>query len=204
MPDHARRDGAAEEHLGGRLALLATEQLDPRQARLHEQLAATRVSEAADIGFQAQLPDGRLIGPFNALLYTPMLADAIGAWAAAIESFGLPPDACQAAILAVGVAWDADYEIYAHVAEARHAGVPDDAIRSIVAGEHPSGLSVAADVAHRLARALVIDHAVADDLYDEAAREFGVAGLIALVNLIGRYLNTAALLTCFRVPAPRG
>jgi hypothetical protein len=31
---------------------------------------------------------------------------------------------------------------------------------------------------------------------------FATEPLIALVNLIGRYMNTAAMLACFGVPAP--
>jgi 4-carboxymuconolactone decarboxylase len=69
-----------------------------------------------------------------------------------------------------------------------------------VAAQPPAGLSAAAAIAHRLA--LAVGHAVDDDLYAQAHEAFGTEGLIALVNLIGRYMNTAALLTCFRVPVP--
>jgi 4-carboxymuconolactone decarboxylase len=61
-------------------------------------------------------------------------------------------------------------------------------------------LSGPASLAHRLA--LGRDHAVSDDLYAEAHETFGTEPLIALVNLIGRYMNTAAMLACFGVPAP--
>ena len=108
----------------------------------------------------------------------------------------------QVTILTLGAAWHSDYEVYAHAAEARHAGVPGHAVDAIVAGQPPAGLSKAAGIAHRLTAALAVDHAVGDDLYAEAHRAFGTEPLIALVNLIGRYMNTAALLACFRVPAP--
>ena len=191
-----------DEGLGGRLRLLAPGQLDDEQARYHDRVSATRAAQAAAAGFTLQLPDGRLIGPFNAYLRVPEIAEALNAWAAATASYGLPADIQQVAILTLGVAWHSDYEVYAHTAEARHAGIPEAAIEAIRTGVIPSGLSVAAAVAHRLARALAVDHAVGDELYGQALAIFGTEKLIALVNLIGRYMNTAAVLACFRVPAP--
>jgi 4-carboxymuconolactone decarboxylase len=132
----------------------------------------------------------------------PGVFQATQQWAAAIREYDLSAEVQQVAILTVGAAWRSDYEVYAHTAEARHAGVPEDAIDSIVAGQPPVGLSGPADVAHRLALALAVDHAVDDDLYAQAHEIFGTERLIALVNLIGRYMNTAAVLACFRVPAP--
>jgi 4-carboxymuconolactone decarboxylase len=132
----------------------------------------------------------------------PGIFQALQQWAAAIRHYDLPADVQQVAILTVGAAWRSDYEVYAHTAEARHAGVAENAIEAIVAGQPPVGLSGPADIAHRLALALALDHAVRDDLYAEAHEAFGPERLIALVNLIGRYMNTAALLACFAVPAP--
>jgi 4-carboxymuconolactone decarboxylase len=196
-------EGGAER-LGGRLRLLSTGELDPEQARLRADLAGTRGADAAAAGFELQLPDGRLIGPFNAYLHAPAIGTALRQWAAAIARHGLPADAQQAAILTVGVAWRSDYEIYAHAAEARHAGIPDGAIEAIIDGREPPGLSVPAEVAHRLALALAVDHEVSAELYATAVDAFGTDDLIALVNLIGRYMNAAAILACFAVPAPEG
>jgi len=193
----------ADHHqLGGRLPLLTPAELDPEQAQLRDQLAATRGRDAAAAGFELELPDGELIGPFNAFLRVPGIFHALRGWAAAIQHYDLPADVQQVAILTLGAAWDSDYEVYAHAAEARHAGVPDQAVDAIVAGEAPAGLSPAAAIAHRLTLALAVDHAVSDELYAQAHQAFGTEPLIALVNLIGRYMNTAAVLACFRVPVP--
>ena len=194
--------GAEDPQLGGRLPLLRPAELDPEQARLRDQLAATRGADARAAGFELELPGGEVIGPFNAYLRVPGIFQATQQWAAAIRHYDLPADVQQVAILTVGAAWRSDYEVYAHTAEARHAGVPENAIEAIVAGQPPVGLSGPADIAHRLALALALDHAVRDDLYAEAHEAFGPERLIALVNLIGRYMSTAALLACFAVPAP--
>lgn len=98
--------------------------------------------------------------------------------------------------------WRADYALYAHTAAAGKAGLPDLAIASLLHGEAPRGLRPDADLAHRLATALVREHRVRDELYDEAVAAFGTNTLIALVSLVGQYLSTSALLACFQVPAP--
>ena len=192
----------SDEGLGGRLPLLKPADLDPVQAQARDGLLASRGADARAAGFTMELPGGELIGPFNAYLHVPGIFQALRDWMAAIQEYGLPDDVQQVAILTVGAAWRSDYEAYAHAAEARHAGVPDTAIEAILDGASPVDLSPAADVAHRLALALAVDHAVDDALYAEAAAAFSTEQLIALVSLVGRYMNTAALLAAFRVPAP--
>jgi 4-carboxymuconolactone decarboxylase len=188
--------------LGGRLALLQPHELSAQQIELRDELAETRGVDAQAAGFTMQLPDGRMIGPFNVYLRVPGLGRALRQWSAATARHDLPEDVQQAAILTVGVAWHSAYEIYAHTAEARHAGLPAAAIEAILNDEPPEGLSPAALVAHQLARALVVDHAVPDALYERAIELFGVDDLVALVHVVGRYMNVAALLACFKIPTP--
>jgi 4-carboxymuconolactone decarboxylase len=185
--------------LGGRLPLLPPDALDEAQRVLRDRLQATRARNA---GYTAALPDGRFIGPFNALLRTPQIARPLLEWAQALTQAGIPADVREVVILTVAAHWRAEYALYAHTAAAEKAGLPGPAIASLLHGEAPRGLRPEADLAHRLAAALVRDHHVPDDLYDEAVAAFGTNTLIALVNLIGQYLNTSALLACFQVPAP--
>lgn len=188
--------------LGGRLPLLPPGTLDEAQRALRDCLQATRARNAEEAGYMAALPDGRFIGPFNALLRTPHIARPLLQWAQALARSGIPADVREAVILTVAAHWRAEYALYAHTAAAERAGLPGPAIASLLHGEAPRGLRADAGLAHRLAAALVRDHRVPDDLYDEATAAFGTNTLIALVNLVGQYLNTSALLTCFRIPAP--
>src|ERR1700760_1036621 len=178
------------EGLGGRLPLLKPSDLDAIQKEARAGLVASRGADAAAAGFTMELPGGELIGPFNAYLHVPPIFRALRDWMAAIQEYGLPGDVQQVAILTVGAAWRSDYEVYAHAAEARHAGVPDSAIEAILDGVPPVDLSPAAD------------HAVDDGLYADAQAQFGTEQLIALVTLVGRYMNTANILAAFRVPVP--
>jgi 4-carboxymuconolactone decarboxylase len=188
--------------LGGRLPLLPPDALDQAQRALRDRLRATRVRDAETAGYTAALPDRRLIGPFNVMLRASRIAGPLLEWAQAITRSGIPEDVREVVILTVAAHWRAEYALYAHRAAAERAGVPEAVIAALRQGETPRDLRTDADIAHRLALAVVRDHDVPDDLYDEAVTAFGVETLVALVNLIGQYLNTSALLTCFRVPAP--
>jgi 4-carboxymuconolactone decarboxylase len=136
------------------------------------------------------------------MLGAPRIAAPLLEWAQAITRSGIPEDVREVVILTVAAHWRAEYALYAHTAVAERAGVPGAVIAALRRGEAPRGLRAEADVAHRLTVALVRDHDVPDDLYDEAVTAFGIETLVALVNLIGQYLNTSALLACFQVPTP--
>ncbi|MFS8198797.1 carboxymuconolactone decarboxylase family protein [Streptomyces sp. CWNU-52B] len=197
-----QRPAGDDRLLGGRLPLIHPASFDDAQRALHHRLHVTRVRGAEDAGYAAVLPDGRLIGPFNAMLRAPELAGPLLEWAQAIAGSGIPADVREVVVLTVAAQWRAEYVLYAHTLAAGKAGVPGPAVAALVRGEPPLGMRAEAHVAHRLAVALVGDHHVPQGLYDEAVTVFGTDLLVALVNLIGQYLNTSALLACFRVPAP--
>ncbi|MER7985277.1 carboxymuconolactone decarboxylase family protein [Streptomyces noursei] len=188
--------------LGGRLPLLPPDVLDAAQRALCERLQATRVRRAEAAGYTAVLPDGRFIGPFNALLRTPQIAGASLDWAQAIARADIPADVREVVVLTVAAHWGAEYALYAHTAAAERADVPSPAVAALRDGGTPSGLRPEADLAHRFTVAMVRDHHVPDGLYDATVTAFGADTTIALVNLIGQYLASSALLTCFQVPAP--
>lgn len=192
-----------DDGLGGRLALVGPETLTGARQQAYRQLQAHTVPAAERAGFVAALPDGRMVGPFNGFLLVPEIAAGFGAWTTAeAQHGGLPEDVRQVVVLTVGAAWHADYELYAHRAAGRTAGLTDDVVDALSAGVEPAALSAAAACAHRFTRALVVEHDVPDPLYAAAVESFGEAGVAAMVHLIGHYLTISALLVAFRVPAP--
>lgn len=72
--------------LGGRLPLLSVDELDQRQRALRDRLVATRSARGTPAGYTTVLPDGRLIGPFNAMLRLPEVGEAQLDWAESISS----------------------------------------------------------------------------------------------------------------------
>lgn len=172
------------------------------QVAVYEALSRLVLPEAAEGHFVARLDDGRFIGPFNSMLHAPALTAAFGQWIAGIAAAGIDPQVRQAVILTVGAAWNAEYELYAHDHAAEQAGMSGDAIDAIVADTTPHGLPANVELAHRLARAVVRDRRVPDDLYARCADMFGVAGAVAILHLIGQYQLVSSMLILFAVPAP--
>ncbi|MHA3018897.1 carboxymuconolactone decarboxylase family protein [Mycobacterium sp. BMJ-28] len=108
----------------------------------------------------------------------------------------------EVVIVAVGAVWQADYELYAHLAVARKAGLSDDAARAVATGELPGDLSYDETIALRLTQQLSTSHRVDESLYRSAEAAFGAKGLIDIAFLIGIYHWVCATLTMFAIPAP--
>ena len=108
----------------------------------------------------------------------------------------------EVVILAVGAVWQADYELYAHLAVARKAGLPEEAARAVATGRIADGLSDDELIALRLTQQLSTSHRVDESLYREAENGFGAKGLIDIAFLIGIYHSVCATLTMFAIPAP--
>jgi 4-carboxymuconolactone decarboxylase len=175
---------------------------DDQQA-LVDLLSNTLVAGVNSVGAQAATEDGRLIGPFNPALYSP----AISAKFVELQMFelmhtSLPERVRQVVILAVGAVWRADYELYAHSAAARAAGVSEHAVKALANGEIPDELSEDEKIAGRLARQLTSTHRVDDTLDSEAEKAFGSQGLVDMAALIGAYHGVCTTLSLFEVPAP--
>ena len=105
-------------------------------------------------------------------------------------------------ILAIGAVWRSAYELYAHAAAARKAGLAEAAIQTLVAGGLPEDLSEVEKIAQRYARQLTVEHRVDEILYREAEQAFGRRGLMDIAHLAGAYYTVCALLNAFEVPAP--
>jgi 4-carboxymuconolactone decarboxylase len=94
------------------------------------------------------------------------------------------------------------YELYAHCAVARHVGLSDDAVRTLADGGLPKDLTDAETVAHRVARALSLEHHLDEALYREAEALLGPDGVMEPVVLTGTYHTVCAILNTFEIPAP--
>lgn len=192
-----------KSRLGGRLPLLTPDRLTERQRTLYDTFAPAKRAEAAKGGYVATTAEGGLIGPFNSYLFIPEIADGYIAWIEAQHAhLPFPPEVREAVILTIGAVWNAPFELYAHRAVARTAGMEAETIEALARGEAPADLSDGARAARDFTYALVAGHAVDDATYAAAHVAFGDEGLVGLTHLIGLYLSVSAVLTAFRVPAP--
>jgi 4-carboxymuconolactone decarboxylase len=166
-----------ESTLGGRLPLYAREALDPAQKDPFDWLMDNAVPWAEDAGFQASTEAGRLIGPFNPALLTPGISSAFFDLAVAERKHtSLSNRTREVVILTVGAVWQAPYELYAHCAVGRDAGLSEDAVRTLAEGALPTDLSAAETAAHRTARALSLEHRLDQTLYRQAEALLGRGG----------------------------
>ncbi|MEH2184410.1 carboxymuconolactone decarboxylase family protein [Nostoc sp.] len=192
------------ETLGGRLPLLDPQMLSAEQKGLYDRMNQTAVPWADSAHFQSKTKDGRLIGPFNPVLFSPRLTSAFLELQAIEEKHtSLSDQVRQVLILSVGAVWKSEYELYAHSAVARKAGLSEESIRSLVSGGLPNDLSDQEKIAQRFALQLSTEHCVDDALYREAERTFGQQGLVDAITLIGIYHSVCALLNAFEIPAPQ-
>ena len=189
--------------LGGRLPLYDREALEPAQEELFDWLMNKAVPWAEGAGFQAGIDSGQLIGPFNPALLTPAISKAFMDFVLVEhENTSLSQRAREVVILTVGAAWQAPYELYAHCAVGRHVGLSDDEVRMLAEGGLPKNLSDTESAAHRVARALSVEHHLDDAVYREAEKLLGPNGIMDAVILTGIYHTVCAILNAFAIPAP--
>ena len=187
------------EDLGGRLLLRKVGNLDPDQRATYDKIDGGIVPLARSAGFEVKLDDGRMIGPFNAFLVSSEIGGAfLDLSGTEAKHSSLDERTRQIVVLAVGATWRSPYEVYAHVAAGRAAGLP-----TLKTGRLPSELSQREQVSWRFARQLSGDRRVDDGLYAEAHSAFGEKGLVDMTMLVGADLFTSAVLNAFAVPAPR-
>ncbi len=189
--------------LGGRLPLYDREALEPAQKELFDWLMNEAVPWAEGAGFKAGIGAGQLIGPFNPALLTPAISKAFFDFVLVEhENTSLSQRAREVVILTVGAVWQAPYELYAHRAVGRHVGLSDEEVRTLAEGGLPKDLSDTETVAHRVARALSVEHHLDDALYREAEELLGANGIMDAVILTGIYHMVCAILNAFVAPAP--
>ena len=191
------------EKLGGRLPLLDPQTLSAGRKEVYDQLIKTMIPWADQSGFQSKTEGGKLIGPFNPILFSPGISPSfIQFQIDESKHTTLSERVRQVVILTVGAVWQSDYERYAHSAVARKAGISDEAIRTLAAGGLPEELSEQEKIAQCYTRQLAIEHRVEAALYHDAEQAFGHEGLVDLAYLAGIYHLVCGLLNSFEIPVP--
>lgn len=184
-----------------RLPPLPPETLSPELRQVHDEVAAL-VSRTQDriVVLNAQ---NALIGPFPAMLHFPQFGVPALIFGRALAAEArLPKTVREVAILTVGAAFGARYELYAHEITAAEIGLSRSQIATLAAGGRPSELSDEEAIAHEVARVLAAGHILPSSTYARALEVLGRDGVGELVFLIGGYCLIAMLLNAFDVPVP--
>ena len=148
---------------------------------------------------------GSVVGPFAALLHSPVLADRTAELGAYIRfDSGLSAMDREIVILSVARALDCHFEWAYHVREARKAGVSAQAIAAIRERRAPAGLSEAEAEIVGYVSQLLVTHRADDRTVAALRARLGVQGLVELTATIGYYAMLACTLNAFDVRPDAG
>jgi 4-carboxymuconolactone decarboxylase len=172
-----------------RLPPLPLEELSPEQRRVADAILAG--------------PRRGLRGPFQAWLYSPVLADRLQKVGEYVRFDNvLPRRLSEFAILITARHWTAQYEWYAHHKLALAAGL-DPAIADAVAHDRvPETLQPDERAVYDFATQLHRTGQVGDAAYAAVRACFGEQGVVDLIGLCGYYTIVAMTLNVAQVPVP--
>jgi 4-carboxymuconolactone decarboxylase len=149
--------------------------------------------------------EGFLVGPFDALVRSPGVAEAGGRLGEVLRfETELTQRERELAIITVVAHWRSTAAWPPHAAYAEEAGVPAEAVAAIGAGREPAFDSHADRVIYQLVSELVSHGRVSDENYGAAHDLLGERRLVELVALSGYYCFTSFVLDAFQVPIPVG
>lgn len=147
--------------------------------------------------------EGRLHGPFNAMLAAPPVGQALQQLGAAIRyETSLSGRVLEMAILAVAAHWDSAFERYAHEPVGRAAGLTAAEIEALRSGGVPELADEPERAALGLVTAMLRDGDVDDMTYAGAVSVIGDRAAFELATLVGYYATLALQLRVFRVGLP--
>lgn len=190
----------SSESTPSRFPLLTPDALAADQSELYEKIAA---GPRANGPFRIMHDDGSLAGPFNALLYSPTVGNAVQALGAALRFGGELPDRTRELVIcAVAAALNSEYEWYAHSRAAVVVGISEDELAQLKAGTVPKEASGYEAAALELTRELIAEAGVKEDIHARAQEHLGYGGVTELTVLVGYYRTLAGLLAVAAVRAP--
>ena len=178
-----------------RLTRRSTADMTDAQRELFERMAEGR----------SNVVDGHIGGPFDAWLLSPATGQRLFQLGGALRHKPcIDRRHIELAILVTGQVWQAQYEWYAHEPMARAAGLPENVIQAVKAGEVPTFNDPGDEAAYHFSVTLHRDHRVDDATYRRTADIFGEDGVQELINACGMYTLVSMTLNTFEVDLPEG
>jgi 4-carboxymuconolactone decarboxylase len=188
----------------GRLPWYAPHELDEAAKALYDRIAGGPRAQGPQ-AFDLTDADGRLHGPFNALLISPEVGSAIQELGAAIRyKSGLSPRAREVAILEVAARRKSSFEWYAHERVGKQVGLTAAEIAALHDGAEAPTLTPTETVVRRTVATLLAKRDLDDAEFVAAAAALGERVLMDLIALVGYYDMLALSLTVWRTPLPAG
>ncbi|MFG2001190.1 carboxymuconolactone decarboxylase family protein [Spirillospora sp. NPDC048911] len=187
-----------------RLPLLPPGMLSDEQREVYDAVRGGPRSGRAPV-FRFVDDDGHLLGPFNAMLYSPAVGGPLQELGSALRfQTSFTKREREIATLVVAEHWRSDFEWYAHERVGRRAGLTPGELDALREGRAPMLADVRERVVYEAARQLAAERDLGDALYTEAVATLGRSALVELVTLVGYYAALALQLRVFRAGVPEG
>ena len=184
-----------------RLPKLSPAELDEPQRALYDTIASGPRARGPQL-FALTDDAGGLQGPFNAMLLSPPVGGALQALGSAVRyGSGLAGRDREIAILVVAHAWNCAFEVYAHEAVGRAAGLGDNELAALRAGDYEQ-LAEHERLVAKTTFALAARSALTDDEFGAVRDALGLRLLFELTTLVGYYATLALQLRVFDVSTP--
>lgn len=184
-----------------RIKPIPPETLSPEVRYVHDEIAGLVGRSQSQVTMLDAA--GALLGPFPAMLHYPQFGIPALSFLRTLDTHAtLAKTVREVAILTVGSAFGARFELYAHEIMAAAFGLSHAVIATLAAGGHPHGLTEEEAIAHVIACSLVSGRIVPDSTYKQAVHFFGQDGVAELFFLIGGYSLIAMILNGFDMPTP--
>lgn len=150
-------------------------------------------------------PRGKLIGPFNAWLRSPELADRLQKVGEYIRfNSSLPSRLNELAILVTARAWGSQFEWWAHARFALDAGLAPAIVDAIAAGQRPRQMAADETIIYDFCTELRRTRAVSDATYEAMRQAFGEQGIVDVIAASGYYDIVSMTLNVAQIPMPEG
>jgi 4-carboxymuconolactone decarboxylase len=168
-------------------------------------LEAAAMNEAQRKSAQALAagPRGGVKGPFIALLRSPELMDRlqqVGEYLRFRSS--LEARISEFLMLVVSRVWTQQFEWSVHVPLALKAGVVAQTVHSLAEGRRPEGMAKDEALAYEFCDELLRNKGVSDATYRAVVDQFGEAGIIDMLGVIGYFTTVSMVLNVAHTPAP--
>jgi 4-carboxymuconolactone decarboxylase len=188
----------------GRLPWYTPHELDEPAKALYDRIAGGPRAQGPQ-AFDLADVNGRLHGPFNALLISPEVGSAIQELGATIRyKSGLSPRAREVAILEVSARRKSSFEWYAHERVGKQVGLTAAEIAALHDGVEAPTLTPTETVVRHTVATLLTKRDLDDAEFTAAVEALGERVLMDLVALVGYYDLLALSLTVWRTPLPAG
>ena len=179
-----------------RLTPLSTAQMSEQQRVLFEEMIASRGAGIVN-------HDGSLQGPFDPMLRSPGLGDAIQNTGAKVRFESCLTGAQrELSILVCAQHWRANFEWWIHQKLALDEGVDEVTINSVYQGEEPKHEEYA--IIYNFLNTLNKTGRVDSEQYTATLKLLGEEGTVELTMLSGYYALISQLLNVFEIPVPEG